>query len=437
VPFKYLAYEKGYRWKMMLVVNKKSDEAGEEEQKIANYHQSLATAIAPYKLDEFPLCFVAAKDYCEGIDEEDAFLIEISHFPTFTDALNNFVERRASLTKFDTPIRIVLRQLEDAQNIVVRDSVKDTAFFELLSRLNRLVQQDRERLRTKVKSITLRLSATVVNEGADLADLLGVEKDFESAAKQVEARVQSYCEKAAEEIQREVETTLNSTQTAVTELFQGDLFSAFEARLSANQSFSVKSVTASSDTAKLQRQVEVLKKISTNVGGEIRKLAVNSGAVGSSGFLAASQVAGSSAHQIVYNVGKFIGIKFAPWGAVNIAKNIANAMPFIGAAVSAVSVYMDVKAIEEEKKQQQELLDARLNLTSQFVSISKQLEDQANEQIREFESQFFGTIEQQILEARQREEVEIKNSNHYFSELVDLRNEFQMILNDISKAVKR
>jgi hypothetical protein len=279
------------------------------------------------------------------------------------------------------------------------------------------------------------LSATVVNEGAELADLLGVEKDFESAAKQVEARVQSHCEKAAEEIQREVQATLDSTQTAVTELFQADLFNAFEARLSANQNISVKSVTASSDTAKLQRQVEVLKEISTNVGGEIRKLAVNSGAVGSSGALIASQVAGSSAHQIVYGVGKFFGVKFIPWQAVNITKNIANAMPFIGAAVSVVSVFMDVKAIDEEKKQQQELLDVRLNLTSQFVSISKQLEEQANEQLRQFESQFFGTIEQQILEARQREEVEIKSSNHYFSELVDLRNEFQMILSDISEFV--
>ena len=148
----------------------------------------------------------------------------------------------------------------------------------------------------------------------------------------------------------------------------------------------------------------------------------------------ASQVAGSSAHQIVYSVGKFFGVKFIPWQAVNITKNIANAMPFIGAAVSVVSVYMELKGMDEEQKQQQELLDARLNLTSQFVSISKQLEEQANEQLREFESQFFGTIEQQILEARQREEVEIKNSNHYFSELVDLRNEFQMILSDISKS---
>ena len=35
-------YDKGYRWKMMLVINKISDEAGEEEEKIANYRHSSA-----------------------------------------------------------------------------------------------------------------------------------------------------------------------------------------------------------------------------------------------------------------------------------------------------------------------------------------------------------------------------------------------------------
>jgi hypothetical protein len=62
--FKKLAYDKGYRWKMMLVVNKMSDEAGEESEKIANYRHSLAEALKPYSLDEFPVCFIDAKDYC-------------------------------------------------------------------------------------------------------------------------------------------------------------------------------------------------------------------------------------------------------------------------------------------------------------------------------------------------------------------------------------
>lgn len=74
--FKNLAYNKGYRWKMMLVVNKMSDGAGEEEELIAHYRESLAQALKPYSFDEFPVCFIDAKDYCEGIDEKEDFLIE-------------------------------------------------------------------------------------------------------------------------------------------------------------------------------------------------------------------------------------------------------------------------------------------------------------------------------------------------------------------------
>jgi len=433
--FKRLAYEKGYRWKMVIVVNKMSDEAGEEAQKIANYRQSLATAIAPYDLNEFSLSFVDAKDYCEGIDEEDDFLVEISRFQTFTDALNNFVERRASLTKFDTPIRIVLRQLDDAQNVVIRDLVKDTAFFELLSRINRSVQQERDRLRTKVKSITLSLSAAVVNEGSALADLIGEVKDFESHAKETENKVRSIFGEAADKIQREVQSASHSTTTAVAELFQGDLFQAFEARLSVNKNISTRDVNSNVDTAKLQRQVSTLRNIAKEAGVQIRNLAINTGASGTSQvMLSASTVAGSNLHHIVYGVGKFIGVNFKPWGAINFAKDIANAIPIIGGVLSVVSVTMEMNAMGKEQQQQQELLNARLDLTSQFVSIAKDLESQVDEQIRGFEDQFFSSIEGQISEARKSEQEEIKNSNQYFSELDDLRDEFESVLRDISKS---
>jgi small GTP-binding protein len=451
--FKYLAYEKGYRWKMMLVVNKMSDEAGEEEQKIANYRQSLETAIAPYSLDEFSLCFVDAKDYCEGIDEEDSFLTEISRFPTFTNALNNFVERRASLTKFDTPIRIVLRQLEDAQNIVMRDSIKDTVFFELMSRINRLIQQERERLRTKVRNITLNLSTTVVSEGSVLANLIGIvsSEDFEVHAKQTENKVQSLFEEAADKVQRQVESTSSSTITAIEELLQGDLFRAFEARLSVNRNVSANDVNYDTDPARLHRQVNILKNIAKEVRVKIKNPKIKSASskskednlrnildgvfnsiegVGSflkgafdviSGVIQLTEM--DDRRDLTYQVSQ-VGKRKDAW------ESIVTGIGSMGSSIaSGVESY-----VKQEQEKKQKLLDARLNLTSRFVSMAEDLDSQVDEQLREFESQFFGDIEQQILEARQREEVEIKNSNHYFSELVDLRNEFQMILSDISKS---
>jgi GTP-binding protein EngB required for normal cell division len=451
--FKHLAYEKGYRWKMMIVVNKMSDEAGEEEQKIANYRQSLATAIAPYDLNEFSLSFVDAKDYCEGIDEEDDFLVEISRFPTFTDALNNFVERRSSLTKFDTPVRIVLRQLDDAQNIVMRDSIKDTAFFELLSRINRSIQQERDRLRTKVKSITLNLSAAVVNEGSALADLIGAvsSEDFESHAKQTENKVQSLFEEAADKVQREVEFTSFSTIIAVEELLQGDLFKAFEARLSVNQNISANDVNYDIDPARLYRQVNILKNIAKEVRVKINNPKIKSASSKSKGDNLQNILDGvfNSIDGVLSFLNGTLGVisGVVELLAMDDRKDVMYQVSQVGKRTDALesiitgvgsmgsAVFNGVESyIKKEQEKKQKLLDARLNLTSRFVSMSEDLEGQVDEQLREFESQFFGTIEQQILEARQREEVEIKSSNHYFSELVDLRNEFQMILSDISKS---
>jgi hypothetical protein len=48
-----------------------SDEAGEEEQKIINYTKSISDALLPHDINDFRVCFIDAKDYCEGVDEKD------------------------------------------------------------------------------------------------------------------------------------------------------------------------------------------------------------------------------------------------------------------------------------------------------------------------------------------------------------------------------
>jgi hypothetical protein len=194
--FKKLAYEKGYRWKMMLVVNKMSDEAGEEDQKIANYKHSLAEALKPQSLDEFPVCFIDAKDYCEGSDEEDDCLKEISRFQTFIEALNQFVEKRGALAKLDTPVRIALSHLEIAQANCTGNSVQDETFFELLNRLSHVARKERNRLRIKVEGIALKMSADIAQEGVYLASEVGVNKDIESLAKQTELNIKQHYEQA-------------------------------------------------------------------------------------------------------------------------------------------------------------------------------------------------------------------------------------------------
>ncbi|MEG4203403.1 50S ribosome-binding GTPase [Microcoleus sp. Pol7_A1] len=433
--FKKLAYEKGYRWKMMLVINKMSDEAGEEEQKIVNYRQSLADALKPYSLDEFPICFIDAKDYCEGIDGKDDFLTEISRFPTFIEALNQFVERRSSLARFDTPVRIALSCVDQAQLSFTRNSNEDSAFFEVLTRLSRTVRKERDRLRTKVKNIALEMSSGVASEGNTLAAAIG-DQNFERLNKQAELNVQKHYEKAETKLQDAVNVAVEDIRQEVEEVLEGNLVKSFVACLDKNQNISAQNLGAGMDVERLKSQVGLLKNIGETAGVKLTTLASRSFAktAAEQGFLRSIDVAGSGLHQSVVAVGKFVGFKFKPWQAVGMAKNIGNAAKFLGPALAIVSVGVDLLQMQQERERESKMSDVRRDITSQFQSTAKDLENQIEIQLFEFEQQVYGEIDKQIAAARQKEEEVIYASNTWVKQLAEIRKNFDAIIQYITKA---
>lgn len=436
--FKELAYDKGYRWKMMLVINKMSDEAGEEEQKIANYRQSLADALHPYSLDEFPLCFIDAKDYCEGSDEDDEFLLEVSRFQTFIDALNNFVKHRGYLAKkFDTPVRIALGCVDDAQSSLTRNSTQDSSCLEILNRISRKVRKERDRLRTKVQSIALRMSSEIVKEGTLLAAAVGRE-DFEMLNKQADLNVQKYYEKAERELEATVNAAAEEIRLEVEEELKSPLFKAFVASLEKSQAVSAKNVGNGMDVERIKAQVNWIKGISEKAGVQLTTVATR-GFVSTAGdgFLRSIDVVGSGMHRSVLTVGKFVGFKFKPWQAVGIAKNLGNAAKFLGPALGIATVGVELLQIQQEHQREQQMADVRREITSQFQVIAKDLENQIQIQLWEFEAQTYGEIEQKILEARQQEESAIAASNTWVKQLAEIRKDFELILRYITKATEK
>lgn len=435
--FKKLAYEEGYRWKMMLVVNKMSDEAGEEAQKIANYRKSLAEALKPYSLDEFPVCFIDAKDYCEGVDEVEDFLLEISRFQTFIDALNNFVERRGTLARYDTPIRIALSCVDDAQTNFTRNNNQDSTFLEVLTRLSRTVRKERDRLRTKVQSIALELSSAVAQEGTTLAAAVGTEQDFEILNKQTELNVQKHYEKAETKLQDAIDTAVEDIRKELEEVLSGNLVKAFVACLEKSQNVSAKNLYSGMDIERIKGQVNFLKNIGETAGVKLTNLATRSFVnTAGEGFLRSIDVVGSGLHQSVLSVGKFVGFKFKPWQAVGIAKNIGNAAKFLGPALAIASVAVDVLQMQQEQQRERQMADIRRDITSQFQVIAKDLENQIEIQLWDFDQQVYGEIEKQISAARQQEENAIASSNTSVKQLLEIRKEFELILHYITKATE-
>ena len=435
--FKKLAYEKGYRWKMMLVINKMSDEAGEEGQKILNYRKSISEALKPYSLDEFSVCFIDAKDYCEGVDEEEDFLVEVSRFQTFIEALNNFVERRATLARFDTPVRIALGCVDEAQSSFTRNNSQDSTFLEVLTRLSRTVRKERDRLRTKVQNIALEMSSAVAKEGTILASTVGTEQDFEMLNKQTELNVKKHYEKAETKLQDAVDAAVVDIRQEVEEVLSGNLVQAFVACLEKSQNVSAKNPDSGMDVERIKGQVNFLKNIGETAGVKFTNLATRSFVnTAGQGFLRSMDVAGSSLHQGVVAVGKFVGFKFKPWQAVGIAKNIGNAARFLGPALALVSVGVDILQIQQEQQREKQMADVRRDITSQFQAIAKDLENQIEIQLWQFETQVYGEIEKQIAAARQQEENAIASSNTSVKQLLEIRKDFELILGYITKATQ-
>ena len=431
--FKKLAYDKGYRWKIMLLVNKMSAAAGEEDQKIASYRHSLAEALKPNTLTEFPIAFIDAKDYCEGLDEDDDFLVEISRFDTFIAELNQFVTRRASLVGLDTPVRIVLDCLDEAQLAFARNSNEDTVYLEILSRLSRRIYQERERLHTKARSIKLEMSAAITTAGSELASAVG-EPNFEDLNAESEIQIRDRYERAGQILETITEEAIQSIHRTVEAELQSDLTQAFVAQLRFDGRVEHKGLTGDFDKEQLQGQVKWLQDIGNQVGGKIADSATR-GFVGtaSDGFLRSMDVAGGDLHKGVLAAGKLVGFKFKPWQAVGIAKNIGNAAKFLGPALALVSLAADAYTMHKEREAEQKMSEVRSDITSQFKQIAIDLSQQIDNQLQEFETKVYGHLEQKIAEARNQTESAMANSHAETGEILVVRDKLKAVVKQIQQ----
>ncbi|MEQ9372533.1 MAG: GTPase [Coleofasciculus chthonoplastes F3-SA18-01] len=402
--FKQLAYHQGYRWKMMLVINKMSEEAGEDSEKMVNYRRSLAEALHPYNLDEFPICFIDAKDYCEGIDSGDKFLRDVSRFSTFIQTLDTWVEQRGYLTRFDTPIRIALSCVDDAQFHISRTTPQDSVFLELLTRLTRSLHQERDRLRTKIQGIILHLSAAITQEGDTLQVALGSQLNFEQLTQRTELNIQNHYEQACEKITNTLNQAMISLHQTIVTILKGTLvqllLESWEQAKPDNHN-----PGNSKKSQRIHRQLYWLKTFRDTVEAMSENYPQN---------LAEFQV--------------------KPWQSVEAMTPIIHISHFLSSATIIFSEKPEPDTGEFPADREKQMNDIIRYITSQFQAIAKHLEHQINAQLWTVEQQTYRKLEQQISVRRQQELDAIAGSNKDVKQLAEIRRDFERILQYISKA---
>ena len=128
--------------------------------------------------------------------------------------------------------------------------------------------------------------------------------------------------------------------------------------------------------------------VAKEIGNWAARWATGPAAEGVSAFgKAASR--GSDAHKAVYNVGKFFGVKFKPWGAVKVARAIGNAGRVIAAVGGVLAVVAQIAEDRQQAQYRLQLQDARNGVRSAYRESAQSVQVAFWEQFESFLADFY------------------------------------------------
>jgi len=394
--FKHLAYEEAYRHKMMLVVNKMSMESGDYDTLRKNYGQSLRDALSPFDLNEFPICFIDAADYIEGTEDDDAEFIEESHFGEFIDNLNQFIKNKQLLGKIDRPLRNVISELSIA---MTKNQDHDSEmFYAILERIENRVKRSALKAQNEVDKIKNDIRGETISHGRLLSNKIGEEDaDLELESKKVEAQIKEFVENKNVELEKILSAERSTLTDEIKDVLNSPLaeayFGSVEKASSSLNGEQVKIIKMDN----IQKNMNAINMIVGRTSEGILKFS-NTG-VG--GFVKATAASGSDLHKGLYSVGKFFGVKFKPWGAVNAAKNLTNIAKVAGPIMAAAGVVFEVVGHVKDEVDLKRVLDAKNECYSSLVSLSQEIEQAFQKQFKDYEEEAYGAILKNIVTQRE------------------------------------
>lgn len=429
--FRKLAIDKDKAGEMILVVNK-MDRTAEgntgEQQKIIR--EDLIKVLEPYTPEQLNLSFLDAESYLESVEEraEDPELADElaarSGYAQFIETLNRFVEEKSIPSKLTTELYVIDDRLEKAiKELQPKSSDADIdALEESFMQQRHLLIEARGRLQQEVKDIYTTAASQIRDIGLDAANLLvegckqdEVEDELQKSIRKAEDIIEK-CQSDAVEI---IDARLNEMGQQLEVIENSDFSRDLKSRLN----------------GKFEGLPEGIKKIITNAGPDFQKAGQavlnNAYKAGTQGGLKLTNFSGSTIHQMVLKVGHGVGFKFKPWQAIKITKGIAIGGQVLSALGVGFSVFMQIKADQDEERIREDLKNNRQNIRSQFNVVANELEDYARQYIKDNVNRpletSIATIDGNIQEIRDTR----SNRSAACRQLEELQRECRLLIQDI------
>jgi len=414
--FEKWAFEEHFAGKTFLVINKMSKEAGVYETLVENYKLSLNRALSPHTIDEFSYSFIDAKDYKDGVESNDVELIQLSHFEDFIVLLNKFIEEKGYLKKFDTPINIIKASIDEASILFMADE-NERAYFELITRVEKKLRKYKSELEFETKRIIRQGLLPIVNKGVELSMKLGIEDiDFSqddtdeligSCCKQINEELDSYCRDSYERLVSDISDIQSSPL--------GEYFYNYvDCEKQGKKSFRF----IKKDNQKKNAQIESVCKIFDDIMGKTVESATKEGAK----VITASTASGSKIHKAILALGKKLGVKFKPWQAAKITKNIGKVAKFAGPALSVIGLFIEIKGVVDEDNQEKQIKLAQESYRQSFKEIAEDVENAFIDELEEL----YASVQSNITEIetnRNNIKSKSKNKNTVYTRLQRIREE--------------
>lgn len=429
--FRKLAIDKDKAGEMILVVNKMDRTAegntGEQQNVI---REDLKKVLEPYTPEQLNLSFLDAESYLESVEErsEDPELadelVARSGYAKFIDTLNRFVEEKSIPSKLTTELYVIDAGLEKAiKELQPKSSDADIdALEESFMQQRHLLIEARGRMQQEVKDIYTTAASQIRDIGLDAANLL------------VEGCKQEEVEEELQKSIRKAEDIIEKCQTDAVEVIDARL-NEMGQQLEVIENSEFSRDLKSRLSGKFDGLPEGIKKILTNAAPGFQRAgqAVLDKAykAGAQGGLKLTNFSGSSIHQMVLKVGHTLNFKFKPWQAIKITKGIAVGGQVLSALGVGLSVFMQIKADQDEERIRTDLKNNRQNVRSQFNVAANELEDFARQYIRDNVNRpletSIATIDGNIQEIRDSR----SNRSASCRQLEDLQKECRLLIQDI------
>lgn len=352
-----LAYNQHLADKMFIVINKMNMEYGDYAQLVENYTASLQKTFKErgYDFSNFPIAFIDANDYIEGISDGDEEFVRLSNFEEFINSLNSFVSSKGLIKKqFDTPVRILQSYTKDIAISDVDQTLADfyRQFEEKLSISERELKRD-------VSNLLYSFEADAMAKVSNLSSGIGSldENEWKTKQDDLNRNLQNSIQNTSTEIENVVSQNYENLFKEVEKFCSRDSLTQYIDSIEAKLKSPNISIEERNNLNYQKKALNWLKAGAAKVGGFAPGV--------NNVFGGISSASGSQLHNIVLNVGHFFGKSFRPWEAVRWASNIAKVAKFgIPVITAGIDIWMQLREEKKENERLQQIKESK----NQFVT---------------------------------------------------------------------